>query len=490
MLKLSHESLFRTYVGFALFTFLIPWPLTVGSQTVMSPDIAMSLFLCIIFGSFLLHPSFRFRRGILALMMLILTWQIWMTAALLINPDRSGFILLFRIFKRVWLLLPCVLMGYWLARSSPTTKLYFLSALLIWTTVSASIGIIQTASQGRLLTGVLTNRRFLGFLTLLPDKRYEYQDLEYQRRQAESGRADSAFYIGTIFRAHGPFEEPNGLTAAIAPMTSFALGLLFYKGTLPINRRRSLSFFLIFLLAQVVSFGAAGIFALGFVGIRIFWYLSINQRRTTIRWLSRPKNVVLIGLGTLLVLGLLAGITAFVLTDPSSVLAQRIARITNPTTNEGWTGRVNVWSISMNYIATSPWFGIGRFPTQLEYGISWLDTTQAPMNTYITVGLLTGLPSQFMFIAIILVFVHISWRIYRKGETNLDCALGLACHLYFIALIVIGLVYDWIFFEGVAYLFFLLGGWCIATLNATNQSKLQKNMAAQPLAAFVTDGAV
>ncbi len=450
------ELFFKFCLSFACFTFLIPWPVQVGPVSLVSTDITTLLFCSFIVLTLLTKKTWKIAPSVLVFLGFLLLWQFLMTVAWMVNPGQRGMMqLVWHIFKNTWWMIPYAIIGILLAKSSLSVKRHFIASLLFWASVSALIGIVQTASSGNLLSGLATNQRFLGFLTPLPPDRFAYMDFDAIREQARTGLGGGIFF-GPIFRAHGPFSEPNLFTATMVPIVCFTVGLLITDPSVKSIRGVWLAL-LLTLLASIISFGIAGYFAL----LCVFACICIVRWHTVLRQLFKIR-LLLLGGG--LILGL---IFLLIMIEPSRILtpeqsaslAQRFNRLTTPLESVQ-EARGNFWAVAIERIQQSPWLGTGKILEQRDFGWN-VDGEVSVMNMYLYLALVTGIPSQIGFVLLLFIFLWTSWRV---AQSNLDIqtrSIASACFLLFLSVVVMGVTYDWLGYEGIGHLFLISGGMCV-----------------------------
>lgn len=437
------------WLTLGLFGLLIPWPYQIGPAQIWLPDLASLLF-CIVIGVAALENRYwRVALSVLILMFLFIFMQLWMTLAWFSHPaGRDVARLIWHIFKNVWVFLPFPLIGVILAYASQRARRRFIVLVLVISSVSATIGIIQTLSGGALFSGLISNQRFLGFLTPLPADLYAtfIRDLDIARATGGDG-----YYVGTIFRAHGPFLHPNPFASMLAGASGFAFGLLLA----PVSRRFDqlvLTAFLIILAGLAATLGIAGYAA--FAGMAV--YGLILRFPFIIRQILRPWVAILI---ILIVFGGPVLVIANFENLPAPV-QERLRRLTRPDQSGGFNGRFMAWEVVLERIKSNPVFGTGQAVTLRDAG--WLDT-DTPLgahNTYLVVPLHHGIIPGLLFVFFLFFFLRMSWLVFRRAPDPETRALGIGAHLMFVALAIVGIAQDWTADVSIFGLFWLTGALC------------------------------
>lgn len=441
----------RALLGLSLLLLLIPWPLQIGRAQWISSDLSSIIVLIVIVAGLVKQPIVRMHGSTLVFFGIFFLWQMWMTVAWFLHPyDKSGPELIWHIFKNVWVAIPFPMLGYLVARSSSATKLFFLKTVLVVSGIAAATGIIQTVSGGKLLSGLITNQRFLGVFTPLPSDLYAIYIRDVESARATGG---DAYYVGTVFRAHGPFLHTNPYTAAMAALSSFAFGPVVAH----VTRRDKTTYgrtFRVVALGLLCSLGLAGYAALL---VTVIYGLLVGQRSLHLPTVHRRLLIAMV----LIPVACLGLLIAQPTVNPHSPLYQRFYRLIRPDKSAGFNGRFAAWSVITERVSDEPLFGARRPVTLADAGWADTDTPLGGHNSYLAVALYSGIPGMILFITLLLLVLRSSWLIFRLGPDVQTRALGLACHLLFVSLGIVGIAYDWIFMASVAGLFWLSGGLCM-----------------------------
>lgn len=442
-------TMLEIWLAVGLIGLLIPWPYQVGPAQVWSPDLVSLLFWLVLGLAVLATPRFRVTWPVLVMLGLFLLMQVWMTLAWFTHPaGRDPVRLVWHIFKNVWVFLPFPLIGVILAYASPRARRAFIVLVLLLSSVSALIGVLQTLSGGALLSGLLSNQRFLGFLTPLPADLYAtfIRDLATARAVGGDG-----YYVGTIFRAHGPFLHPNPFASMLAGAAGFALGLLL----IPVSRRfgRLVTIaFVVILAGLVATLGIAGYAAIaGVVGYAMLVRFPFVLRQILRPWVALLIALVVVG-GPLLVIANFENL-------PSPV-QERLQRLVRPDRSGGFNGRFLAWEVVFERISANPVFGTGQ-PVTLR-DANWLDsdTPLGAHNTYLVVPLHHGVVPGLLFVFFLFFFLRMSWLVFRRAPDPETRALGLGAHLMFVALAIVGIAQDWTVDVSIFGLFWITGALC------------------------------
>ncbi len=295
---------------------LFPWPLQIGEAQVTSTDLAAVFFGVVIALLALQNPVFKVPPRVLAVVGLIVAWQLWLVAAWVVHPyDKGPSQLVWHIFKNGLFMLPLPIVACLVAYGSPRLQRAFYRVILGVSVLAASLGIIQTISGGRVLSGLLTNQRFLGFLTPLPSNLYDtfIRDLNVARLTGGDG-----YFVGSIFRAHGPFLHPNPYASMVGAAACLALGF-WLTSTTPREYRARLAALVVMVLGVVASLGITGLAALACVAV----YALLLRSRPILSMLLKPA--VVLALSCILLAG-----TIWVLVDPTGLLEALPAPVAQP----------------------------------------------------------------------------------------------------------------------------------------------------------------
>lgn len=441
-------TLFELILLIGLIGLLLPWPFQIGPGQISSADLSALLFGLALGTVALSTGSPRLSLGLLLTLLVFLLWQMWSTAAWLAHPYGRGPVqLIWHIYKNVWIFLPMALMGVMIGGASDRTRRMFAHLVIGLSAVSAAIGLLQTLTGGRMLSGLLTNERFLGLLTPLPG------DLKASllRDMALANMAgNESIFIGPVFRAHGPFLHPNPYSSMLAAAAAFTLAYAFPPGQAA--QRRFVVALAVIIAAMLASIGIAGYTAV----LAVIGYTVLTRTPALLHALRRPQTIVIGALAAVVLVGGIASLPQWSDRLPAP-LAQRLNRLVRPDQSGGFNGRFAAWSVVLQRIEDSPVFGTGRPVTLREAG--WLpsDTALGAHNAHLVVALYTGLPGLLLYLLLLSLFLRASWVASRRLASPDDRTLAFACHLLVVALAVVGIAQDWVVDGSIAGLFWLCG---------------------------------
>lgn len=450
-----------------LFLLLIPWPLQIGPMRVSSTDLSALFGWAYILRSVGAAPRLRASGRLLVFLGAFALFQVLGTLAWISHTgDRATPQLVWHIFKNVWAFSPFPIIGAMLAYSPERLQRHFVRTILGLTCLIALLGIVQTLTGGRLMSGILTNQRYLGFLTPLPADLYTIFIPNLEVAKAIGG---DSYFVGSIFRSHGPFAHANPYSSMLAALGGFALAFILMGRQLPVTRLQKTTVVLVF-TAMLSTLGLAGYAALGITTA----YALVVRYSVTLRALVRPSLLLVLAAA-------LAGGLIWVVMSPKPLmeqipapLAQRLSRLTTVQQSGGFNGRFRAWSLVVERVAESPLLGTDRHVTVREAGWADQDTPLGSHNTYLVVALYNGVPAALVFLVMLLYSIRQSWVVYRRGVDAQMRALGLACHLGFVALAIGGMAQDWIWEASIGGLFWI---WAALSVGLAGRLAIPKPIA-------------
>lgn len=292
--------------------------------------------LFVLFGLSFLPPRSKLGRLLktphLVLFMLYLVLS---TIAIARGPTVTGFVQgIWSIFRAI-IVSSILYVGGWLYLYNEATLRKILSWLSFGAALCGLIAIIQTLTDGKVLSGLGTNYRYLGFLTRLPN-------------ELITGSLDSQGYLtGTnIFRGHGTFLTANGLGVFLSTTIFIAWGLML------IDSSRKRWFWILVLVVQLggllatFSRSAWAAFGAGFI-------FAILLKFYTDRKIQITQSQLLRGIG------LSTGFIVVLLIFPTDKIVSRSLSIMSPTQVDEFNWRIIVWEYSLEKIQDHPTFGLG-----------------------------------------------------------------------------------------------------------------------------------
>ncbi len=331
------------------------------------------------------------------------------------------------------------------------TKREHIQTLLIIMAISAAISgliaVVQTVSGGNLLSGVMTNDRFLGFLWKFPP----------DSLGADPAVLKAGFYLNNIFRGHGTFYRPNGFGAFMSIIIGLTWGLFRRE-----RGRRQLIF--AFLLAAqaagiIVTFSrtawAATLVALTVaVVIEMFFW---GRRR-----LSR-RNVQMI------VVAVLCGIVFLGIALLSNTISERFVTLLDPGQVAEVQWRAYIWGKAFQDIMVHPWFGTGTFTVVSNDANVGVGDFGAH-NLFIGIAYERGLPALCIFLFLMGMFFISTWKWIKSEDTIAEKALATGLFAAGVAFLVGGMGSVLFDIENIVMLF-----WILLAITFISRDKIQRS---------------
>jgi O-antigen ligase len=324
-----------------------------------------------------------------------------------------------------------------------------LMVFLVAVAVTALIGIFQTASGGRLLTGqgVFGNLRYLGIFPPYPaDTMQEIRDT--------IGKPSTVTHLRLagqrIFRAHGAVTRHGYFSVFM--VIGIALAAAFYRA----NPQRSAK--LIFgLLCLVFAGGLFGSFSrtswlVALLIITVVPIVSRAQGRLRSGASRAGRSIMAIGLAVAFVaLLVLAGLTI----GPDFV-KERALTLMSPTQTSGFTSRDSIWQTSLQRIGDRPLFGYGR--RSVEGAVLHGGKVVTSHNIFLDVAHDRGIVALFLWLALWVAFMMDALRAYSRSQQTIYRGLFGGIALGLIAFILSGLTRSPALYPETAALYWLLAG--------------------------------
>lgn len=310
----------------------------------------------------------------------------------------------------------------------------FLTIMALSAALSGLIAVIQTISSGILLSGVMTNDRFLGFLTKFPP----------ETLGTDPAVLRAHFYINTIFRGHGTFYRANGFGAFMSIMIGLTWGLFRQA------RGRRQIFFGLLLGAQLAGLIAtfsrtAWAAAIAAIAIAIFietffW----GKRQLTRRQIQ------------LFFMSVFFGALVLVIALQSNAAADRLNSLLNPGQVAEVQWRVFIWKRALESIIAQPWFGTGIATVVSNEPLIGKGDFGAH-NLFVGLAFERGLPALFIFLFLMGRFFTATWRSLRSEQALLP-EKGLATGVFAsgVAFLLVGMGSSMLDIENLRALFWVL----------------------------------
>jgi O-antigen ligase len=292
----------------------------------------------------------------------------------------------------------------------------FLVIMAISAAISGLVAVIQTLSGGNLLSGVLTNDRFLGFLWKFPP----------DALGADPAMLKAGMYINNIFRGHGTFYRPNGFGAFMSIIIGLTWGLFRRER----GRRRLI--FALLLAAQVagviVTFSRtawAAILAALAAALVIEMFFWSKKR------LSRQHV-------QLAVVAVLGGIVFLGIALQSNAISERFNTLLNPGQVAEVQWRIYIWKIAFQSILANPWFGTGI--STVASNVPYLGPGDfGAHNLFIGLAYERGLPALCIFLFLVGTFFISTWKWMKSEHEIPEKALATGLFAAGVALLVGGM---------------------------------------------------
>jgi len=359
---------------------------------------------------------------------------------------------LWTLYRVVWSV-PLIYLGIWVSLDRPQS----IYRAIAWLTIGASLGalaaIIQTLSVGRLLSGLGTNYRYMGFLTLLPP--------ETVATYSGPNLRDRLFLRGTnIFRGHGTFLSHNGFGVVLCVTVLLSWGLI--RGAKGKARWFWLGMWVMQLGGLVVTFSrsAWAAVAVGLLLI-ILWGF-----RTMLRKPGALLGIVLI----VFVVAIVA--IAAALRFPN--LLGHFSSIFSPTQVPEFQWRLWVWHFALAQIIRHPVIGLGTsIINNAEAQIPRAAEQFSSHNLWVDIAYQRGLIALGIFILFNGLFFRNALKLmWDKDNSPMVTSLALSLLAGGIAFFVSGMGSPSMMHNNLAMLFwFLLGALTSLSGSASRKSK-------------------
>jgi O-antigen ligase len=311
-------------------------------------------------------------------------------------------------FRNIELLLIYPIMMQVIRDKNDAIKL--LKYIVYGLSLASIIGVIQTVSGGRLLSGLSANgnHRYLGLFYPTP---FDPANVSWQ--------------LGDLFRAHGPSSAPNMFASIINLAVLICLAFLMNAQLSSKNKIIWISFLFINLLGLVLSMSRTGWVALFLSVLFVFLIYS----KFSLKQIA--KFILIFSIPAVL------GVTAIAML--SDTFLDRIATILNPFESLEVQGRIEVWNVVIQEIQNKPLVGWGTDRVNVSKIYLWGDNPPiiSPHNLFLSLSYQYGLVYFFvtMFFMFRLFWHGIKFIIYSNdnfvkiiGFTSLGFVSTLSIH--------------------------------------------------------------
>jgi len=277
------------------------------------------------------------------------------------------------------------------------------------------VALIQVASNGKLMSGMLTNGRFLGFLFPLPPETWLGDPTAIQAN----------LLIGSLFRAHGAFYRTNGFGAYMSIVVGLTWGLM--RGFSGRKRILFVGLLILQILAVIASFSrsawVATIAALGAAILLELWFMP--EKKNFFRVLRVLGFVVVIGFVILMV------------ALQFEAVSQRFETLTNIGEVAQLSWRVEIWKEALLSIQAHPLWGTGQ-TVVMNMPDSKGDHDVGAHNLLIGIAFKNGLGALAVVTIFTLILAASAWRGLQRSHTFQDRMLALGILAGLVAFLISG----------------------------------------------------
>jgi hypothetical protein len=376
-------------------------------------------------------------------------WAHWITGA-----DVSIIERVWQFFKLVLVFPAAYLIIFYFVHAKAWTQ-RLIRIFLVGATISALIGIIQTASNGRVLTGngVHGNLRYLGLFPPYPS------DTQIIVRESIGKVTSASYLVGpNVFRAHGGATTHNSLGIILA----IALVLAIHEFANPLCRKRVLAGVAIVIqsIALLLTFSRSS-WAAVIIALAASVFLHVKRRGVLPR--------VILAAGVILLL------SAILFPLAPTHIRDRIASLLAPQKETSFQSRLDVWNRSLVAISAKPWLGHGTIGVA---GTSMRGQVVSSHNSLLAIAHERGIFGLIFFLVFLIRTLCTAFRIFRaqrQKSLGVDSLQG-GLFVALMAFCIDGMFNSAILRPDSAILF-----WFLAGLIAKVAAMVQKDIAEAPL---------
>lgn len=346
-----------------------------------------------------------------------------------------------RVFRNLFELIPLILIVVVANLRQLKIAKKIILVLLLTSTLASVIGIIETFSNGRYLTGVGVhgNFRYLGLLCRLPSQLFPLAEMNLGRTSVITNLPDS-----NIFRAHGSLSSHNYFAAFLVMTLCLTLGLAFTEK----RKRTFYSFLVLFQLgALILTFSRAAL-AGCLIGLGLLLLMTkIN-----------PRNLI-----TILLLFLVI-FTALKFTRPDlmSAFVERTMTFTALKDTQEVEARTKAWRLSTRGIAKKMPLGHGTGALE-DFTLSGVPLSSH--NDYLDVLYARGVVALLGWLAILFLAMKDSFSLFKEKTNSFSEGIGAGVFCGLAGLIVTGIGQPIIQAPDSAALIWLCIGVVVALMN-------------------------
>ena len=432
----------------------VNWFIEVGGL-VVSPiyDVAFVLGVPIFVMNMLQHKHYR-NRYVFMLICLFLGYQVWSFTARFVQAGGTSLQPVWALYRNDLISVVFLLAGIVLAWRPLNVQRCILAILIGTFALEATIGVVQTASQGRLLTGFYNNNNlYLGFLSPLP----RVMIPPVVSTEVSSGATtDNGIFVGSIFRAVGTHLQANWFAVSMVGGIALCMGPMLVRQQPRWLRLWAMGAISLMLLALGLSFTRTGYvaFAAMCVWYVMFWQ-GFYQRLRTMQIIF---VITLIALVVLVIGGLSFDSVRIKLGETVVTRLQGMQQPLEALVQENF--RIKLWRIAFDRVGDSPWFGV-REPIKLQQINPYMPLNiDVPLHNQLVSSIYNGgyiLGGFYLFTHFWLLWKSGQLKSHKKYKPMLE-TWAITANLGFVGLAVESIGINWMAGASLPGLFWLLAG--------------------------------
>ncbi len=436
--RVSQKQLNRACVYiFYLLAFFIPFQLDFNIPQLFGISITPIIVLCFALLFFLIIKVLLFQR-----LPIISHWQWWLLFVLMaslayaMGPQVKG------LAQGMWIIfrfafVPLLFYAGATIFLTPADVQKVVKIIAVSAALTGLIAALQTLSTGSLLSGYLTNQRYLGLFHPLPSNAVA------ERLNNLSG---TVYLSGTnIYRGHGAFYSHNGFGAFISVTAGLSWGLLR-------SARKYKWFWLAVFIAQVIgvitSFSRSSwAAAVAGIGIAVVLELMVIGKK---RFALRVVKLAPVLLALVIIVGVMVGF--------SEKIAEHFLTIFTPEKVPQFQWRQMVWETALQKIGKHPWIGAGAPDVFTITDLSGSTTNYGAHNLLIGIAYEMGILNLGLFLLFTTSLFNSAWHCVKHSPLISDRMLGVGFVAAGVAFFVAGVGSALLTIENMAALFWVLAG--------------------------------
>ncbi len=390
-------------------------------------------------------------------LLIFLSFKILISLRLPVIPHSSLWLLFVIMASIAYALGPRVtspLQGVWVIfRLAVVPPLFYVGAVSLFTAaevqkavkiiaISAAlagfIAAVQVLTGGQVLSGYLTNHRYLGIMQPLPPEVVANY----------SGALVTKLYLaGTnIYRGHGTFYSHNFFGAFICITACLTWGSM--RGATSKHKWFWLIVFIAQVIGAIASFSRSSWAALvAGIGIAILTEVVLIGGKRAISRILRLVPVLLI---LMIIIG--------VIVSRSEKIAEHFITIFSPGKTPEFQWRQLVWETAFQKIATHPWLGSGTGDVYTTMDWAGQTISYSAHNLFVGIAYELGIPTLIIFSFFTISLFYSAWRCSRYAQQLPDRMLAVGFVAAGVAFLVSGVGSVLMNIENMAVLFWLMVG--------------------------------